>query len=414
MAGFVQNLLQDAAGAFFGSDYLRDYTHASKTFRTNNYQNAPKLKFLYHTYFDINPDAFVGYNSRSVGQVGPTTNFGLLVKEIKLPTYSFNTVQLNQYNRKRIIQTKIKYDPIDVTFHDDNGDQVNQLWEAYYNYYYTDGLKPNVQFGGSRGAQGQGPNNYNERNIYNESITGDDDWGYNAQANGGGNVKVPFFKSITVFGFNQHNFTAYTLINPIITSFSHDTYNYSEGNGIMSNRMNIDYETVVYNYGAIDGRDPGNIVTGFGDQATYDRSESPISKVGANGTILGQGGLKDAAGGTLDAIARGDYLTAIKTAGTAYNTFKNKDLKQVAAAELTAMLRNSVTNTPNTRNTLFDFPSAGSTPGPLGTAGAPPIGTAGYGSGTNQPIIYNEPIAGYQYNGQDLTTGPRFSGEPGG
>lgn len=413
MAGFVQNLLQDAAGAFFGSDYLRDYTHASKTFRTNNYQNAPKLKFLYHTYFDINPDAFVGYNSRSVGQVGPSTNFGLLVKEIKLPTYSFNTVQLNQYNRKRIIQTKIKYDPIDVTFHDDNGDQVNQLWEAYYNYYYTDGLKPNVQFGGSRGAQGQGPNNYNERNIYNESITGDDDWGYNAQANGGGDVKVPFFKSITVFGFNQHNFTAYTLINPVITSFSHDTYNYSEGNGIMSNRMNIDYETVVYNYGAIDGRDPGNIVTGFGDQATYDRSESPISKLGANGTILGQGGLVDAAGGTLDALARGDYLSAIKTAGTAYNTFKNTNIKQVAAAELTAMLRNSVTNTPNTRNTLFDFPSAGSTPGPLGTAGAPPIGTAGYGSGSNQPIIYNEPIAGYQYNGQDLTTGPRFPGEGG-
>jgi hypothetical protein len=414
MAGFVQNLLQDAAGAFFGSDYLRDYTHASKTFRTNNYQNAPKLKFLYHTYFDINPDAFVGYNSRSVGTVGPSTNFGLLVKEIKLPTYSFNTVQLNQYNRKRIIQTKIKYDPIDVTFHDDNGDQVNQLWEAYYNYYYNDGLKPNVQFGGSRGAQGQGPNNYNERNIYNLSITGDDDWGYNAQANGGGNVKVPFFKSITVFGFNQHNFTAYTLINPVITSFSHDTYNYNEGNGIMSNRMNIDYETVVYNYGAVDGRDPGNIVTGFGDQATYDRNESPISKLGANGTILGQGGLVDAAGGTLDALARGDLLGAVKTAGTAYNTFKNTNIKQVAAAELTAMLRNSVTNTPNTRNTLFDFPSAGSTPGPLGTAGAPPIGTRNLGNGSGQPVITGEPLAGQQFNGQDLSTGPRFFGEGGG
>ncbi len=416
MAGFVQNLLRDAAGAFFGSDYLRDYTHASKTFRTNNYQNAPKLKFLYHTYFEINPEAFVGYNSRSVGPVSAGTNFGLLVKEIKLPTYSFNTTQLNQYNRKRIIQTKIKYDPIDVTFHDDNGDQVNQLWEAYYNYYYNDGLKPNVQFGGSRGSQGQGPNNYNERNIYNTSITGDDDWGYNPQSSyGNDSVKVPFFKSITVFGFNQHNFTAYTLINPIITSFSHDTYNYSEGNGIMSNRMSIDYETVVYNYGAVDGRDPGNIVTGFGDQATYDRNESPIQKLGANGTILGQGGLVDAAGGTLAALQRGDLLGAVKTAGTAYNTFKNTNIKQVAASELTAMLRNSVTNTPNTRNTLFDFPSAGATPGPLGTAGAPPIGTVNYGSGNSPPVIYNEnePLAGYQYNGQDLTTGPRVPGNGG-
>ncbi len=408
MAGFVQNLLQDAAGAFFGSDYLRDYTHASKTFRTNNYQNAPKLKFLYHTYFEINPEAFVGYDSRGVGPVNAGTNFGLLVKEIKLPTYTFNTTQLNQYNRKRIVQTKIKYDPIDVTFHDDNGDQVNQLWDAYYNYYYNDGSKPNVQFGGSRGAQGQGPNNYNERNIYNNSITGDDDWGYNPQSSYGDSpVKVPFFKTITVFGFNQHNFTAYTLINPIITSFSHDTYNYSEGNGTMSNRMSIDYETVVYNYGAIDGRDPGNIVTGFGDQATYDRTESPISKPGANGTILGQGGLVDAAGGTLAALQRGDLLTAVKTAGTAYNTFKNTNIKQVAAAELTGMLRNAITNTPNTRNTLFDFPSAGATPGPLGTAGAPPIGTQNLGNGSGQPVITNEPLAGQQFNGSDLTTGPR-------
>jgi hypothetical protein len=413
MAGFVQNLLQDAAGAFFGSDYLRDYTHASKTFRTNSYQNAPKLKFLYHTYFDINPDAFIGFNSPGVGGIGPTTNFGLLVKEIKLPSYSFATTQLNQYNRKRIVQTKIKYEPIEVTFHDDNGNQANKLWEAYYTYYYNDALKPNVQFGGSRGAAGQGPNYYNERNIYNTSITGDDDWGYNAQGNGNGTVKVPFFKNITVFGFNQHQFTAYTLVNPIITNFSHDTYNYAENAGIMSNRMTIDYETVVYNYGAIDGRSPGNIVTGFGDPATYDRTESPIQKLGANGTILGQGGLVDAAGGTLNALARGDILGAVKTAGTAYNTFKNTNIKQVAKAELTGMLRNAITNTPNTRNTLFDFPAAGATPGPLGTAGAPPIGTrnAGNGSASAQPII-NEPVAGEQFNGADLTTGPRV--DPGG
>ncbi len=412
MAGFVQNLLRDAAGAFFGSDYLRDYTHASKTFRTNNYQNAPKLKFLYHTYFEINPDAFVGFNSRGVGPVTSGTNFGLLVKEIKLPTYSFNTVQLNQYNRKRIIQTKIKYDPIDVTFHDDNGDQVNQLWEAYYTYYYNDGLKPNVQFGGSRGAAGQGPNYYNDRNIYNSSITGDDDWGYNVQAPGGGDVKIPFFKNITIFGFNQHNFTAYTLINPIITSFSHDTYNYSEGNGTMSNRMSFDYETVVYNYGAIDGRDPGNIVTGFGDQATYDRNESPISKPGANGTILGQGGLIDAAGGTINALQKGNLIEAIKIAGTAATALKGKDLKTTVATEVQQMLRNAITNTPNTRNTLFDFPSAGSTPGPLGTAGAPPIGTQNLGNGSGQPVVTSEPLAGQQFNGADLTSGPRV--DPGG
>jgi hypothetical protein len=400
MSGFIQNLLRDAAGAFFGSDYLRDYTHASKTFRTNSYQNAPKFKFLFHTYFEINPDAFVGFYSRGVGSVDASTNFGLLVKEVKLPSYSFNTTQLNQYNRKRIIQTKIKYDPVEITFHDDNGDQINQLWEAYYTYYYNDALNPNVQFAGSRGSAGNGPNNYNERNIYNPSISDDDFWGYNAESPNGAVNKVPFFKSITVFGFNQHNFTAYTLVNPIITNFSHDQYSYSEGGGIMQNRMSIDYETVVYNYGAIDGRSPGDIVTGFGDAATYDRRVSPIANPGANGTILGQGGLVDGVGGTLDALARGDILGAIKTAGTTYNTFKNVNLKTVAKQEVTAMLIQSVQQTPNTRNTLFNFPTAGGSPGSIGTAGTPPIGAL-----QSPPVITSEPVVGTQFNGSDLTTG---------
>ena len=55
MSGFFQNLLQDAAGTFFGSDFLRDYTHASKTFRPDAYQNAPNFKFLFHVYFELNP-----------------------------------------------------------------------------------------------------------------------------------------------------------------------------------------------------------------------------------------------------------------------------------------------------------------------------------------------------------------------
>lgn len=392
MAGFIQNLLQDAAGAFFGSDYLRDYTHASKTFRTNSYANAPKLKFLFHTYFDINPDAYFA-----------ETNYGLLVKEIKLPTFSVQTQQLNQYNRKRIVQTKIKYEPIEIVFHDDNDNQATKLWEAYYTYYYNDATKPGIVFAGNRGgAGGSAGKSYNSSNIYETSISGDDDWGFAGGSTSSEGKKVPFFKNITVFGFNQHNFVAYSLVNPVITSFGHDTYNYAEGGGVMQNRMTIDYETVVYNYGALDGRSPGDIVTGFGDEATYDRVESPISKPGANGTILGKGGLVDAVGGTIEALAEGDILGAIKTAGTAYNTFKNTDIKEVATAELDAMLRNTVQNTPNTRNTLFEFPAAGMSPATVGNAGAPVIGAL-----TKPPTVNpNVTTAGSQYNGKNLIDPP--------
>lgn len=396
LGNWGQNFLRDAAGAFFGSDYLRDYTHASKTFRTNSYQNAPKLKFLFHVYFETNNAAFPN-----------NFNYGLLVKDVKLPAFQFTTHQMNQYNRKRIIQTKIKYEQVDITFHDDNNDSVNYLWNSYYYYYYNDGKKPQNVLQGFRGTSltesdatksTVAPSQqYNDRNIYDNSISGDDDWGFSGGAtdeNTG--KKVAFFKNITVFGFNQHNFTAYTFINPIITSFNHDSYNYEEGGGVMQNKMSIDYETVVYNYGAMDGRKPGEIVTGFGDVDNYDRTTSPIAQPGANGTILGQGGLVDGVGGTLRALGEGNILGAIKTAGTTIKTAVNLDLKKVATAELNAMLKNAISNTPNTRNSLFNFPKAGASPGPIGTAGFPTIAAR-----RSPPVIDDIGTAGSQYNGSD-------------
>ncbi len=267
MAGFFQDLLKGAAAGFFGNDTLRDYTHAAKTFQPDGYAFAPKYKFLFHTYFNINTDVI---------DISPNQNLGLLVIDVKLPSYGFNTVQLNQYNRKRIIQTKIRYEPVTISFHDDNQNNITKMWQYYYNYYYNDGTKVNPDFAGARGGSSpptgnklgqtssQAASQYNQRTIYNKSISGDDDWGFNGATENPDLKKAPFFKDITIFGFNQRNYTAYTLINPLITSFSHDTYNYSEGNGTMKNTMTIDYETVTYRYGALDGDAPGDIVTGFG------------------------------------------------------------------------------------------------------------------------------------------------------
>ena len=376
MAGFFQNLLTDAAGGFFGSDYLRDYTHASKTFRPNAYQYAPKLKFLFHVYFEINQSAY------SVG-LPQDANFGLAVKSVKLPSYSFDTHTMNQYNRKRIVQTKIKYDPIDINFHDDNGNLIRNMWYNYYTYYYKDASKPIVSVSGRQTNQNSGngnnasPNNtnYNLRNIYSQSITGDTDWGYigetgttfnGSTSTGTGQTKIPFFKNITIFGFNQHNYVAYTLINPIITRFGHDTYNYAEATGTMENTMSLDYETVKYFQGAISGKEPSNIVAGFGLNDHYDRVPSPITRPGSQASILGQGGLVDGVSGVIDDLS-GDntnVLGAIQKAGATFNTLKNMNLKQAIKSEVTTGITNAIMNPVNNtgRNVLFNLPIFGSTP----------------------------------------------------
>ena len=375
MSGFFQNFAQDVAGGFFGNDYLRDYTHASKTFRPNAYQYAPKLKFLFHVYFEINQSAY------AVG-LPQGANFGLAVKSVKLPSYSFDTHTMNQYNRKRIVQTKIKYDPIDINFHDDNGNLIRNMWYNYYTYYYKDASIPVSSVSGRQAQQtGNGstnsPNNtnYNSRNIYSQSITGDTNWGYvgespdspatNIQA-GNGQTKIPFFKNVTIFGFNQHNYVAYTLINPIINRFAHDTYDYSQGNGTMTNTMTLDYETVKYFQGAIDGTKPSDIVAGFGAPANYDRVPSPITRPGSQASILGQGGLVDGVGGVIKDLSgeNPNILGAIQKAGATYNTLKNMNLKQAIKSEVTTGITNAIMNPLNNtgRNVLFNLPIFGSTP----------------------------------------------------
>jgi len=373
-------------GAPNGDVYLRDYAHAAKIFRPNGYQYSPKFKFLFHVYFDINQDVY------PIG-LGTGANFGLAVKTARLPSYTFSTSTLNQYNRKRIVQTKVQYEPIDITFHDDNGNLIRNLLYYYFLYYYNDSNKPYVNIAGlqkspqdltqlqagtlsiNNATTGLG---YNNRNIYNNSITGDVDWGYigegltptSATNASIGYTKTPFFKNITIYGFNQHNFVGYTLINPIIKSFSHDTYNYSEIAGTMEHSMQVEYETVKYFQGALDGKKPSDVVTGFGMEQYYDTEISPIAKEGSTSQNLGQGSLVPSNGGYATDLATNNPAKATQSASIAYNTTLNQNLAQTPDIALDASLAQaSNINTPN-RNLNFDFPIYGATPSAIGTAGS--------------------------------------------
>jgi len=379
MSGFFQDLLQGAAAGLFGSATIKDYKHASKIFTPVQYSNAPKHKFLFHTVFTLNDGVFTGDQN----------NFGILVRSVKLPSYQFDTHKMNQYNRKRIVQTKVRYEPVQIEFHDDNANTINKLWYAYYTYYYKDATKPGVFFAGDRGGQqgSRDPNaaaqqptlaNYDYRDIYEKSINGQDDWGYIGETSAPGNVagnKPPFFKDIRIFGFWQHNWTAYVLVNPTITSFNHDTYNYDEGNGVMKNQMTLDYETVVYNEGSLDGREPSDIVTGFGLESTYDKETSPIQSLGSNGKILGPGGIIDSAGGAVKGMLSGENVlgNALKLGQIAYNN-KDKNLKQNVKLELQQALSSAINNPNVTRNVPAQYPATGGTPQALNTAGAPATG----------------------------------------
>lgn len=345
---------QDFLRTFFGNDYLKDYSHASKTFRTNGYQNSPRFKFLFHVYFTINVDQVKALKDIYGG--GDSITLGLLVKNIELPRYSIDVETMNQYNRKRLIQKKIDYDPVRVTFHDDGGDSIRNLWYNYYAYYFKDPSQPyrgqTIQNGTiGQSAVRQNGFGYNVRDIYSNDRAVND-WGYIGEAYSDGtnsaSGKPPFFKDISIYGFDQHKFVEYVLINPVITNWNHDTYDYSQGDGIMENSMTIRYETVKYYSGAIGRARPDTNVQGFASPQYYDQVQSPLSRPGGTQSILGQGGLLDTGIGIYEDLQSGSVagiIGAIQKAGTAYNTFKGKNVGAIAREEANAAVKDVLRNT---------------------------------------------------------------------
>jgi len=333
---------------FFGDDYFRDYKHASKTFVADGQALAPTNKFLFHVYFTLNTSE-IPQLAQAMGGAEGVSRIGMLVKTVKLPTFNFEVEEMNQYNRKRYIQKKINYRPVSVTFHDDGSDSVRSMWYNYYNYYYNDP---------SYGYDGRGSNNpsYNERDIYNEHRSVHD-WGFSGTGPNGYD-KPAFFKDIKIYGLNRGNFTSYTLINPIITDWDHDQFDYSAGSEVMQHTMTISYETVKYGRGKV-----GSEVKGFGDSAVYDTSPSPL-RAGTTATLFGRGGILDSGSSILDDLASGNILGAIRTGGSLRNTLKGKNVSSIISSELVSTaistgLNYISNNGSRSNNSSFSIPSIG-------------------------------------------------------
>jgi len=321
MAGIFGDVLK----GFLGSDYLKDYRHASKTFRSAGYELAPRFKFLFHVHFNLNVTELPGLKTA----FGPEeqSQLSVLVKNITLPNYALDVDEFNQYNRKRLVHSKINYEPVTVEFHDDGADLVRSLWFKYFSYYYKDPSQPYGTVQGNANGVNNAPvgrSDYNTRDVYSQTRAGSD-WGYSAEDNTGTGNKPQFFKDITIYGFNQHDFVSYTLINPQITEMRHDQYDYSQGGEPMANSMTIKYETVKYGAGALNGQ-TGAPIPGFTDPAHYDKEPSSLSQAGSNSSILGQGGLLDAGVGVFEDLATGDVLGAGKKIGRVYDIFNKGDV----------------------------------------------------------------------------------------
>jgi len=321
------SVLSQVVGHPASEGNLKDYSHASKLMRPNGMALAPNQKFLFHVYFNLTDESMMtSITGNDNGLIGA------LVKTVQLPSFTLDTEEYIQYNRKRLVHNRIKYEPVQVVLHDDASDIIRQLWHKYYTYHFNDAA---YQYeSGIPGDPAKGKANYHDRDIYDGNrVQQSAGWGKTITNPNGGDTKPAFFKDITIYGMSRGQYRSYTLVNPVISAWKHDQYDYSAGDGVMQHDVTIQYEAVKYGSGKV-GQAGDSNVRGFATEARYDTEPGPFGA--ANPTVLGEGGLLDAGGSFFEDLSSRNLIGALRTARAVQGTFDGKDLAGMLSSEVTA------------------------------------------------------------------------------
>lgn len=286
MASF-SSILTTTTG--FGLLYEKSPRHASYNFNQESqflYRNQPRLPFEYYIDIRLNnvgtAKDYISkfFNNPEWTQVLP------LVKSIEMPSFKIETAPLNQYNRKRLSQTKIGYEPIKVVFHDVADGKTLKFWEMYYRYYFGDGNEPGKnerkQIQQRNGTYATESFLRNTTPSFNPNVAGlpasirqlfqnNTPTGVNSPTNNLGdksgieniisdtldNHNFGFnllsvsnirnlIQSIDIYQVHGGRFNQATLVNPRIAAFTHDVLNYAEGSKSLELTFTFEYEYVYY------------------------------------------------------------------------------------------------------------------------------------------------------------------------
>lgn len=140
------------------------------------------------------------------------------ISSISMPGYSVKTNTLNQYNKKKVVQTGIEYAPITMLAYDDRNGDLEKFLKDYSNYYYT------------------GSMNYGS--TFSQFNTLDSEIGVGTKLQQDKN----FITEITIYRRNSKTDTNIIKIyNPMITNIDADNLDYSDS-GLVQYRLSFTYE----------------------------------------------------------------------------------------------------------------------------------------------------------------------------
>ena len=179
---------------------IHDGQKRYKTFGRITSSNYPRPKTLFKVFF--NDGFFTELGEDSAYLKKDLSDF---VMEIKKPSVTYTTEEMNQYNRKKIVYKNVKYGELKITFIDTKDNPIQNFFFAYMqknNFDFYDNKENDEKY-----------RNYYETpsNYINENPT---KWGLNIDSN------TKIFDSITVCEMFLNNIMVYTYENPKFKSIS--------------------------------------------------------------------------------------------------------------------------------------------------------------------------------------------------
>lgn len=181
---------------------------------------------------------FLGIKSASHGFSSPhstvdwSNSIGFYATHCDRPKIKFRTRTLNQYNKKRVVQTGHDFLPISITFNDTADATAENMFKEYYSFYYGD-----VKNSSTSGW------------IYDQEAaqfnTGAGGWGFRTPSVINSNM-ANFFDSMQIYIFYNGYFDRYDIVNPKISEYMPDDLDYSNSAGLQTTRMTLEYEGIVY------------------------------------------------------------------------------------------------------------------------------------------------------------------------
>lgn len=272
-----------------GFFYEKSSRHATYNFNQDGqglYRNQPRFPFEYYININLNN---VGSATSYISQFFNNPNWQQvlpLVKSIEMPSMKIETTPLNQYNRKRLSQTKIAYEPVKAVFHDVADGKTLKFWDMYYRYYFDDGNEP----GKNEAKKPQGNNKQysveqflknitpsinkdilnlpssikdvfsggkNKNNDLPTNTLGEKNAIQNIVADSLDNHHFGFnlptvmnirnlIQSIDIYQVHGGRFNQVTLVNPRISAFTHDVLNYSDSDRTLELTFTFEYEYAYY------------------------------------------------------------------------------------------------------------------------------------------------------------------------